>query len=175
MEGGVDEVKALLDSMLENNKVYVKEKTDEDPTYFSEMFKVHKPKILMITCVDSRVLPHEMTETGPNVILMFRNIANVINPGDISLMSVLNFAIEMLNVKHIIVLGHSCCQSVITATQLEYHGVIDNYLFTVKNVYQSHKKELDEIQDVERRFVALMEINVKEQVSTLVRLSLIHI
>eukprot|EP01017_Pseudomicrothorax_dubius_P028200 TRINITY_DN3336_c0_g2_i2.p1 TRINITY_DN3336_c0_g2~~TRINITY_DN3336_c0_g2_i2.p1 ORF type:complete len:252 (+),score=58.72 TRINITY_DN3336_c0_g2_i2:54-809(+) len=162
----------LLLTMLSNNERYRQRKMEEDPSYFVRL-KENYPKVLMITCVDSRMIPHLLTRTPPGKMMLFRNIANIIAASDISIVSTLHYAIDLLDVKHIIIMGHSGCAGVITSTILSYHGVIDNYLFPVKKVYHENEAELSKLPK-EAMYRRLQELNVREQVSNCIRLPVVQ-
>ena len=160
--------------LIENNKKWVKEQTDKDPNFFTDLANGQTPEYLWIGCSDSRVPANEITGTKPGEVFVHRNIANMVVHSDMNLLSVLSYAVEVLKVKHIIVCGHYGCGGVIAAMGSKQYGLIDNWLRHIKDVYRFHHLELDAIQDKierERRFV---ELNVMEQVRDLSKTSIVQ-
>jgi len=149
--------------LLRGNKKYVKEKTKENATYFSDMAKTQTPKYLLIGCSDSRVPPNEMTKTDPGEIFIHRNIANQVMLTDFNCMSVIQFAVEYLKVEHIIVMGHTKCGGVIASNNKNFKGLIESWLKNIKDTALLNKKELDECKTEEEFIKKLTELNVKSQ------------
>ena len=142
--------------LLENNKNWVKEQLNLDPTYFEKLSKGQSPEYLWIGCSDSRVPANQITGTEPGEVFVHRNIANMVVHSDMNMLSVLSYAVEVLKVKHIIVCGHYGCGGVIAAMKNQQFGLIDNWLRHIKDVYRYHHVELDAIEDENeraRRFV----------------------
>lgn len=153
--------------LLENNKAWVTEMTNEDPNYFKKMSKGQSPEYLWIGCSDSRVPANEVTGTKPGELFVHRNIANMVVHNDLNLLSVLAYAVEVLKVKHIIVCGHYGCGGVEAAMSNRQYGLIDHWLRNIKEVYRIHQDELDDIDDYTERLRRFVELNVIEQVRDL--------
>ncbi len=161
-------------ALLEGNKKWVQEKLQEDADFFSNLAKGQQPQILWIGCSDSRVPANEITRTKPGEIFVHRNIANMVVHTDMNMLSVLDYAVSVLHVKHVIVCGHYGCGGVKAAMGNQQFGLIDNWLRNIKDVYRVHTKELDGIADEEARFNRLVELNVIEQVFDLTKTSIIQ-
>ncbi len=164
----------LYKKIFNNNKTWVLEKTQEDPDYFKRLSKGQNPPILWIGCSDSRVPANEITGTEPGEIFVHRNIANMIIHTDMSMLSVLDYAVNVLQVKHVIVCGHYGCGGVLAALENKQVGLIDNWLRHIKDVYRLHKEEIDNIQDKEEKSRRFVELNVEEQVFDLAKTSIIQ-
>ena len=154
----------VYSKLLEGNKKYVSEKTEANPTYFSDLAKTQTPKYLLIGCSDSRVPPNEMTKTEPGEIFIHRNIANQVIFSDLNCMSVLQFSIEHLKVSHVIVMGHTKCGGVIASRNKTYKGLIENWLQNIKDVALMNKEELDMCTTEDEYLKKLTVLNVKAQV-----------
>jgi carbonic anhydrase len=155
------------EQLFENNKAWVRAKTQEDPEYFKRLAGTQRPTFLFIGCSDSRVPAEHLTGVGPGEMFVHRNIANVVLRTDMNVMSVVQYAIEELGVDHIMVCGHYGCGGVKAAVDGKYHGLIDSWLHAIKDVYRTYRDELDAIADPEQRHRRLVELNVREQVYTL--------
>lgn len=164
----------IFDKIFINNKQWVQEKLDQDPQYFKKLSLGQKPPILWIGCSDSRVPANEITGTQPGEIFVHRNIANMVIHTDMSMLSVLDYAVNVLKVKHIIVCGHYGCGGVIAAMDNREVGLIDNWLRHIKDVYRLHKDEVDAITDEEEKMRRMVELNVEEQVFDLVKTSIVQ-
>ena len=160
--------------LLENNRRWVERKNQEDPTFFATLAKGQKPPFLWIGCADSRVPANEITGTQAGEVFVHRNIANLVLNTDISLLSVLDYAVNVLEVKHVIVCGHYGCGGVLAAMGNRPVGVVDNWLGRIKDVYRLHRQELDAIADVEVRGRRLVELNVLNAVHDLYANSIIQ-
>lgn len=160
--------------LLDNNKVWVKEKLDKDPEYFLRLSKLQAPDYLWIGCSDSRVPANEITGTQPGEVFVHRNIANMVVHTDMNMLSVLDYAVNVLGVKHVIVCGHYGCGGVLAAMGNQQFGLIDNWLRHIKDVYYLHRNELDAITDTEQRGRRFVELNVMEQVMDLSKTSIIQ-
>jgi carbonic anhydrase len=160
--------------LFSNNKKWVKETTDANPDFFNILAAGQAPKFLWIGCSDSRVPANEITGTAPGDIFVHRNIANMVIHTDISMLSVLDYAVNVLEVKHIIVCGHYGCGGVNTAMGNKQVGLIDNWLRHIKDVYRLHEKELNAISDPAKRSDRLVELNVQEQVYDLTKTSIVQ-
>ncbi len=162
------------DKLFVNNRKWVEEKLVENPDYFTKLAEGQAPTYLFIGCSDSRVPANEITGTDPGEMFVHRNIANLVVHTDINLMSVLQFSVEVLHVKHLIVCGHYGCGGVKAAVDGHHHGLIDKWLRNIKDVYRIHRKDLDGITDEEERHRYLVELNVREQVYHLCMTSIVQ-
>src|SRR5690606_5655762 len=153
--------------LLENNKEWVQTKLDLDPDFFNKLAKGQQPPVLWIGCADSRVPANEVIGAQPGEVFVHRNIANMVVHTDMNMLSVLDYAVNVLKVKHIIVCGHYGCGGVKAAMGNDSIGLIDNWIRHIKDVYRHHNTYLDSIIDENDRFNAFVELNVKEQVSDL--------
>lgn len=161
-------------NLLSGNKRWVNEKLAEDPQFFERLSQGQSPEVLWIGCSDSRVPANEITGTNPGEIFVHRNIANMVIHSDMNLLSVLDYAVNILKVKHIIVCGHYGCGGVKAAMSNEQYGLVDNWLRHIKDVYRLHSEELDAIADEEERLKRYVELNVIEQVFDLSKTSIIQ-
>jgi carbonic anhydrase len=162
------------EDLFENNRRWVARRTAEDPQHFERLAAGQSPDFLFIGCSDSRVDASEMTGTRTGEMFIHRNIANLVVHTDMNLMSVLQFAVEVLRVEHVIVCGHYGCGGVMAAVDGTYHGLIDNWLRTIKDVYRIHCDELDAIADPVARHQRLVALNVREQVHHLCSTSFVQ-
>jgi len=160
--------------ILENNKRWVAEKTKDDPEFFERLSNGQSPPLLWIGCADSRVPANEITGTLPGEVFVHRNIANMVVHTDMNMLSVLDYAVNVLKVRHVIVCGHYGCGGVKAAMGNHQFGLIDNWIRHIKDVYRFHQKELDSIQDEEMRFNRFVELNVVEQVHDLAKTSIVQ-
>ena len=164
----------LYKSLLDGNKEWVRERLEQDPLYFERLSKGQSPQFLWIGCSDSRVPANEITRTQPGDIFVHRNIANMIVHSDMNMLSVLDYAVNILKVKHVIVCGHYGCGGVKAAMENEQFGLVDNWLRFIKDVYRMHNQELESIRDEEKRFDRFVELNVIEQVFDLTSTTIIQ-
>jgi carbonic anhydrase len=163
------------EKLLLENKAWASEKVSEDPEYFHRLAKLQTPEFLWIGCSDSRVPADRITGTQPGEIFVHRNIANMVVNTDVNLLSVLDYAVNHLKVKHVIVCGHYGCGGVKAATtQTDFKPVLNMWLRNIKDVYRLHRAELDAIKDAEQREDRLVELNVREQVNNLSKTSIIQ-
>jgi len=160
--------------LFDGNKKWVSNKLEEDSQFFHKLSKGQKPPFLWIGCSDSRVPANEITGTDPGDIFVHRNIANMVIHTDMSMLSVLDYSVNVLKVKHIIVCGHYGCGGVLAAMGNAQVGLIDNWLRHIKDVYRIHQNELDAIEDMEQRGRRLVELNVVEQVYDLCKTSIVQ-
>ena len=163
-----------LQHIFDKNIAWATRTEEKDPDFFKKLIDQQTPELLWIGCADSRVPANEIVDLPPGEVFVHRNIANVVVHSDLNCLSVLQFAVEVLKVKHIIVCGHYCCGGVKAAMENDYHGLIDNWLQHIKDVYRYHQDRLDAVTDFQERFDLLCELNVIEQVanvcnSTIVR------
>lgn len=159
--------------LLENNETWVAEMTATDPDYFTSRSETQTPSFLWIGCSDSRVPPNEITKTDPGEIFVHRNIANLVVQTDMNILSVLQYAIDILKVRHIIICGHYGCGGIKAAMQDQDHGLIDNWLRTIKDTQNYYWHQLKELRGEEREG-RLVELNVIEQVYNLGKTNLIQ-
>jgi carbonic anhydrase len=160
--------------LLENNKKWVAEQLALDPHFFDNLAEKQSPEYLWIGCSDSRVPANQITGTQPGEVFVHRNIANMVVHSDMNMLSVLSYAVEVLQVKHIIVCGHYGCGGVLAAMGNIQLGLIDNWLRHLKDVYRVHFQELDKIEDKEIRVRRFVELNVMEQVLHLGKTSIVQ-
>lgn len=158
-----------LDNVFQNNQDWVKKKLDLDPNFFNELGKGQSPELLYIGCSDSRVTAEDMMGLGPGEVFVHRNIANMVISIDLSVTSVVNYAVDHLKVNQIVVCGHYACGGVKAAMQPADLGVLNPWLRNIRDVYRLHKKELDAIQDEDKRYNRLIELNVQEQCVNLIK------
>jgi carbonic anhydrase len=164
----------IYKKLLDGNKTWVKERLAQDPDFFSRLSAGQSPQVLWIGCSDSRVPANEITNTLPGEVFVHRNIANVVAHTDMNLLSVLDYAVNVLKVKHVIVVGHYGCGGVKAAMGNEDNGFVDNWLREIKDVYRLHTRELESIQEEEKRFDRFVELNVLEQTFDLTKTSIIQ-
>lgn len=160
--------------LITGNKIYSETKLHQDPEYFVNLAKGQKPDYLWIGCSDSRVPANEITKTGSGEIFVHRNIANLVIHTDANLLSVLEYAVKFLKVKHIIVCGHYGCGGIKAAMTNTYHGYVDNWLRNIKDVYHQHTAELHAIRDKNERENRLTELSVIKQVSNLAQTTIVQ-
>lgn len=162
------------EKLLLENKAWAAEKVEDDPGFFKRLSKLQTPEFLWIGCSDSRVSANEITGTEPGEIFVHRNIANMVVHTDLNLLSVLEYAVNVLSVKHIIVCGHYGCGGVKAAMTRHSIGIINKWIRNIKDVYRFHREELENIADEELRTDKLVELNVKEQVLNLAKTSIVQ-
>lgn len=160
--------------LLLQNKAWVKQRNLEDPQFFSRLAGQQSPKFLWIGCSDSRVPANQITGTDPGEIFVHRNIANMVVHTDMNMLSVLDYAVNVLKVEHVIVCGHYGCGGVRAAMGQKQFGIIDNWIRHIKDVYRLNEKELDAIKDPTERENRFIEMNVIEQVYHLCKTSIIQ-
>lgn len=163
-----------LDNLFLNNREWAQSITREQPDFFETLSKQQKPEYLWIGCADSRVPANEIINLLPGEVFVHRNIANVVVHSDLNCLSVIQFAVEVLKVKHIMVVGHYGCGGIKAAMDGEEHGLIDNWLGHIKDVYRFHKEQLDSETDEKRKFDLLCELNVVEQVANVCQTSIVQ-
>ncbi|MGO2355967.1 MAG: carbonate dehydratase [Marinomonas foliarum] len=163
-----------LDDLFAKNREWAAKVTEEDPEFFSTLSKQQQPEYLWIGCADSRVPANQIVDLLPGEVFVHRNIANVVVHTDLNCLSVIQFAVDVLKVKHIMVVGHYGCGGIKAAMGTEEHGMIDNWLRHIKDVYRLHKDELDAIADEHTRFDRMCELNVVEQVANVCQSSIVQ-
>jgi carbonic anhydrase len=163
-----------IKDILTNNRQWVATKNAEDPEFFHRLADGQKPRYLFIGCSDSRVPASGITGTGPGEMFVHRNIANMVVHADMNLLSVLQYAVEVLGVQDILVVGHYGCGGVAAAATNKQYGLIDNWLVNIRDVVRLHETELLRIGDEKQRLRRLVELNVMEQVRNLAKTNIIQ-
>ena len=158
-----------LKQIFINNEKWIQNKISTEPDYFKELSKGQNPEVLYIGCSDSRVSAEELMGAAPGEIFVHRNIANMVISIDLNVMSVLNYAVNHLQVNHVVVCGHYFCGGVKAAMQAQDLGILNPWLRNIRDVYRLHKPELNQIQDENDRYNRLVELNVKEQCINLIK------
>lgn len=151
------------DQIFENNRQWVAEKKAGDHDFFKKLAEGQDPDFLYIGCSDSRVTAEEMMGAQPGEVFVHRNIGNVISNTDFSAMSVIDYAVRQLKVKHIVVCGHYQCGGVKAAMKAQDLGILNPWLRNIRDVYRLHKTEMNKIEDPEEKYQRLVELNVEEQ------------
>ncbi|MCU0438632.1 MAG: carbonate dehydratase [Raineya sp.] len=165
---------SIYQQMLLNNEKWVAEKIEKEPSYFEDLAKGQSPKFLWIGCSDSRVPAEEVTGAKPGEVFVHRNIANLVVHTDLNLLSVLQYAVQVLHVQHIIVCGHYGCGGVISSMKNTDFGLVNKWLWNIKEIYFKYREELDAIKDEKKRADRLVELNVREQVYNLAETSFVQ-
>ncbi len=161
--------------LLKNNRDWAEGKVSNDPDYFSRLSQLQTPEFLWIGCSDSRVPANEITGTDPGEIFVHRNVANLVINTDVNLLSVLDYAVNHLKVRHIIVCGHYGCGGIKAAiTNHDFRPVLNMWLRNIKDVYRIHRAELDKLADDDKKADRLTELNVMEQVFNLAKTSTVQ-
>ena len=160
--------------IIENNIQWVEATLAEDPNYFTDLAKGQTPPLLWIGCSDSRVPANEIIGAKPGEVFVHRNIANMVIHSDMNMLSVLDYAVNVLKVKHVLVCGHYGCGGIKAAMGNDSVGIIDNWIRHIKDVYRLHKVELDAIEHEAERFNRFVELNVIEQVCDLAKTSIVQ-
>jgi carbonic anhydrase len=163
-----------INRLLENNKKWAAETVEKDPDFFTGLQHVQTPEFLWIGCSDSRVPADMISGTVPGEIFVHRNIANMVVHTDVNLLSVLEFAVNYLKVKHIMVVGHYNCGGVKAAMSNHNYGIINKWVRNIKDVYRLHRSEINGLETEEERLDRLVELNVIEQVNNLAKTSIIQ-
>lgn len=169
-----NELQKSYQRLLDGNRRWVQECLDDDPSYFTEMAKGQSPAYLWIGCADSRVPANVITGTAPGEVFVHRNIANVVAHTDSNMLSVLQYAVEYLEVQHVIVCGHYGCGGVDAAMSNKDYGFINNWLMHIKDVYRLHTDELEELRSREALLRRMTELNVLEGVTNLAKTTIIQ-
>ncbi|MCC0024940.1 MAG: carbonic anhydrase [Hyphomicrobiaceae bacterium] len=164
----------MLSDLLDHNKRWAAGRVAEDSDYFKRLAGLQQPDYLWIGCSDSRVPANVITGLEPGEVFVHRNVANLVHRGDINLLSVLEFAVEALGVKHIIVCGHYGCGGIRAAMEDHRHGIIDHWLQPIRDVADDAKSELDTIRDDSARLNRLCELSIAAQVQGLSRTPIIQ-
>ena len=162
------------EKLLLENKAWAEEQHQSDPDFFKRLSLQQSPEFLWIGCSDSRVPADKITGTEPGEIFVHRNIANLVVNTDMNMLSVLQYAVEVLKVKHVIVCGHYGCGGVKAAMNQHHYGIINHWLKEIKDVYRLHRNEVDSLPTEDERVNKLIELNVTEQVFNLAKTSIIQ-
>lgn len=155
--------------VFENNQKWIEEKKVNNKQFFEQLSKGQDPEFLYIGCSDSRVTAEELMGAEPGDVFVHRNIANVVANTDLNVMSVINYAVDYLEVKHIVVCGHYYCGGVLAAMQSKDLGILNPWLRNIRDVYRLHKDELNSIADEEMKYRRLVELNVEEQCVNIIK------
>jgi carbonic anhydrase len=162
------------EKLLKRNKAWAGAQKTADPDYFKVLSALQAPEFLWIGCSDSRVPADRITGTQPGEIFVHRNISNLVVNSDINMLSVLQYAIEVLKVKHVIVCGHYGCGGIKAAMSNQHYGIISYWLKHIKDIYRLHREEVDALPTEEERVNRLTELNVQEQVFNLAKTSIVQ-
>ena len=163
------------ETLLKDNKAWAAQKIANDPDFFKRLSALQTPEFLWIGCSDSRVPANEITNTQPGEIFVHRNVANLVINTDVNLLSVLDFAVNHLHVKHVIVCGHYGCGGIkASMTKQDYKPVLNMWLRHIKDVHRIHREELDAYENEEKKCDRLTELNVQEQIFNLAKTSIIQ-
>jgi carbonic anhydrase len=160
----------MFEKIFANNEKWIAEKLSVDPDYFNKLSKGQHPEYLYIGCSDSRVTAEDLMGLQPGEVFIHRNVANLVVSTDNNLNAVVQYAVEHLKVKHIIICGHYECGGVKAAMNPSDMGQLNSWLQTLRDVYRFHQKELDSIKDLQRRFDRLVELNVREQCINIIKI-----
>ncbi|MBA3439548.1 MAG: carbonic anhydrase [Pyrinomonadaceae bacterium] len=164
----------VINKLINGNREWVEDQLEIDKDYFQRLSQGQEPDSLWIGCADSRVPASEVTRTKPGEMFEHRNIANMVVHSDMNLLSVLDYAVNALRVKHVIVCGHYLCGGINAAMGNRQNGLVDNWIRHIKDVYRLYENELEAIEDKQQRFDRFVEVNVYEQVFDLSKTSIIQ-
>ena len=156
-----------IEDLLENNRNWSRQVHEKEPEFFPELARQQSPNFLWIGCSDSRVPANQIVGLLPGELFVHRNLANIIYPSDLNCLSVVEYAVNVLQVRYIIVCGHYGCGGVKTAMEGKAHGIIDNWLIPIKDIYTRHRDDVHSLSSDEKRLKRLCELNVIEQVKSL--------
>lgn len=160
----------LYNDIFEANKRWVENKLKEDPEFFHQLANEQHPDFLYIGCSDSRVHANEIMGLSPGQVFVHRNIANMVINTDLNVLSVINYAVQNLNVKYIIVCGHYNCGGIKAAIEFKDSGLISPWLRSIRDIYRLHEHELSLIKDPEERYRRFVEINIYEQCINVIKI-----
>ena len=164
----------FYNKIIKNNKDWVRRKLSLDTDFFKKLETIQQPPLLWIGCADSRVPANEIIGAEPGDVFVHRNISNMVIHTDMSMLSVLDYAVNILKVKHIIVCGHYGCGGINAAMSNQHFGLLDNWIRHIKDVYRHHTKELDGIESEAKKNNRFVELNVVEQVCNLAKTSIVQ-
>jgi carbonic anhydrase len=163
-----------IKKIFSHNREWINKRLAVDKDYFKKLSKGQNPKVLYIGCSDSRVAAEELLGAEPGELFVHRNIANMVISIDLDAISVITYAVETLKVSHIIVCGHYLCGGIQAATEAKDFGLLNPWLKNIRDVYQVHKKELNTINDPDKRHDRLVELNVEEQCINLMKIAVVQ-
>ena len=163
-----------IEEVFKNNQDWIQSKLDVDQNYFNELAKGQNPEFLYIGCSDSRVTAEDLMGVQPGEAFVHRNIANMVISIDLNVMSVLDYAVDHLKVKHVVVCGHYYCGGVKAAMQATDMGLINPWLRNIRDVYRLHMAELDSIANDDDRYNRLVELNVQEQCVNIIKTAVLQ-
>ncbi len=164
----------LVTTLLDNNRKWAAQRVKNDPQFFTRLAGQQAPSYLWVGCSDSRVPANEIVGLDPGELFVHRNVANIVVHTDVNCLSVLQYAVDMLKVQHVIVCGHYGCGGIRAALDGTAHGLIDNWLQHVQDVKEAHQAELLTLADVDDRINRLAELNVIEQVRNISRTTIVQ-
>ena len=164
----------ILENLFDNNRKWAEKIKKTDPDFFARLSRQQKPEYLWIGCSDSRVSSNQIVDLMPGQIFVHRNIANIVIHTDLNCLSVIQYAVEILKIKHIIVCGHYGCGGIQAALEKKAIGLIDTWLHHIKDVYRYHQEKLDAIADEKEKLNRLCELNVIEQVANVSSTSIVQ-
>ena len=164
----------FYEEIFDSNRRWVEKNTENNKDYFINLSKDQNPDYLYIGCSDSRVPANEIMGMDPGELFVHRNIANLVPSTDLNVMSVIEYAVKYLNVKHIIVCGHYNCGGVKAAMQPKDFGILNPWLRNIRDVYRTHQEELDKIEDEHARYNRLTELNVQEQCLNVIKTAVVQ-
>lgn len=162
------------EKLITGNRIFAEKKKHDDPDFFLKLAEGQQPDYLWIGCSDSRVPANEVTLTQSGEIFVHRNVANLVVHTDMNMLSVLEYAVHYLHVKHVIVCGHYGCGGVMASMSNDLHGFVDNWLCNIKDVYNQNTVELEGIANIKERGNRLTELNVIEQVKNLAKTTIVQ-
>ncbi len=164
----------VLNKIFDNNKKWAEKIKKTDPEFFSKLSKQQNPEYLWIGCSDSRVPASEIVGMMPGEIFVHRNIANVVVHTDLNCLSVIQYAVDVLKVKHIIICGHYGCGGIKASLDNQEHGLIDNWLRNIKDIYRYHQEKIDALEDENEKVNLLCELNVIEQAANICHTTIVQ-
>ncbi|MBN7795418.1 carbonate dehydratase [Parahaliea mediterranea] len=163
-----------IDELFANNRAWAERIKTSDPQFFEKLANQQSPEYLWIGCSDSRVPANQIVDLLPGEVFVHRNVANIVVHTDFNCLSVLQFAVDVLKVKHVLVVGHYGCGGVRAAFENQDNGLIDNWLRNIKDVQHSHQQRLDDLQDDDARVDLLCELNVAQQVANVCHTTIVQ-
>lgn len=163
-----------LNKIFKNNEEWIQKKVFEDKEYFKKLNQGQEPDVLYIGCSDSRVTAEELMGMNPGEVFVHRNIANVVNAIDLNAQSVINYAVNQLQVNHIVICGHYSCGGVKAAMEAKDLGILNPWLRNIRDVYRHHKEELNSIENEQDRYDRLVELNVEEQCVNVLKMAAVQ-
>ena len=170
----IDTQDITYENLLQGNKDWVRDTIDNDPAFFDKLSEGQSPPVLWIGCSDSRVPANQLLDLAPGELFVHRNVANLVIHTDLNCLTVLNYAVEFLKVKHVMVTGHYGCGGVKAAMENNKLGLIDYWLRNIRDVYNANQTELDDISEETQRLRRLCELNVLQQVDNVARCNIVQ-